>query len=489
LSLLALSACRAEEPVVARVGDDVITAREFVQAYEFGFPDLKTGSDPRAAYLNRMIAERLLSIEGYRRGLDREPGVARRIRSMYEELMVEQVFEERVNRGILVTEAEIDSARFRDVVTFRLRFFPAASEGDARRIGEIFRGEGFQAAAAARAAEIPGMPMDDRVFETGYLSPSDVDPVLMERIASLPLGDISAPIPYRGSHLIVQVADVQRSPVTDVASPADQDRFRQVVFQTKARAAARSFIKETLSPSELRLKPQVYRELEASLWDWIRGTGDPGANLEQTISADPAPEAERVRTLYDRVIMETADDSWTVRLFLSEYPADRYPLSSSRFEVFRENLYDAFGLLLRDRAFVKMAEEAGHNRRSFLQDDLARWSDKWVYQALVAAIRDSVSVSPQELESYFERHRSFWPEESTLDTVRGDVERRALQAMVGAEILALVHRLRGGIPVEIHPDVLASLDLTDPSGSAAPSVMLFKGHTGRPAFPVVDYRW
>ncbi|MBD3289578.1 hypothetical protein GF337_12305, partial [candidate division KSB1 bacterium] len=61
--IAALQNCGKKEPqvVLAKVGDNVITADEFRYNYEFGLPHLKQGKNPKESYLNYMIKEELLA--------------------------------------------------------------------------------------------------------------------------------------------------------------------------------------------------------------------------------------------------------------------------------------------------------------------------------------------------------------------------------------------------------------------------------------------
>ena len=80
-----------ESGIVAHVGEHAITAREFKLNYEFGFAHLKNSPDKKFSYLGYMINETLLSIEGYRLGLDKTERVQRLEQTLLEELLVEEV--------------------------------------------------------------------------------------------------------------------------------------------------------------------------------------------------------------------------------------------------------------------------------------------------------------------------------------------------------------------------------------------------------------
>ncbi len=116
-----------QEPVVATVGGEPVYARDFVLNYEFGFPQLHRGSNARLAYLNRIVDEKLLALDGTRRGLLDNPEVRRNIEDLRDELLVEQLFQRHVNDRVDVTPEDIVSAMQQAQTSFRLRYLPARS--------------------------------------------------------------------------------------------------------------------------------------------------------------------------------------------------------------------------------------------------------------------------------------------------------------------------------------------------------------------------
>ena len=90
--MIIISSCNKDEKkdvILARVGDDVITVKDFKYNYETGFPHLKKKPDPKRSYLEYMIKEKLLSLDGYKRGFDKSPRVKKFEKELLNELLVE----------------------------------------------------------------------------------------------------------------------------------------------------------------------------------------------------------------------------------------------------------------------------------------------------------------------------------------------------------------------------------------------------------------
>jgi len=448
--LLSASGCGPAAPtessgegvLVATVGGEPIYARDFVLNYELGFPHLHRGDNTRLAYLNRIIDEKLLALEGIRRGLLDHEEVRRNIEDLREELLVEQVFQRYVNDQVSITPEDITLAMQQDRTSFRLRYLPARSSAEGHRLRDEALRVGLPALILEFVSGNDEQNLHPSDFESPYVTSHDLHPDLMAAIIDLSMGEISAPVPYHGQFLLLQLVDVRREPVSPSATA--RATFEQVVFHQKAKVLARTFIGSMMKPLGVRLKPASYRLLREELWHWYQD-GPPQGNLLTEFLTREASDTDNLRVILDDVLITTSDGDWTVRDFLAAFPAARYPLRHEHRDIFENDLYDAIGLTLRDHYFAQRALEENMDEDPALRHELALWTDKWVYRVLREELADS--------------------EETVGETLR---------------------RLREHYPVVIHHAVLDTLTLSAPNNTG---LTVLKGHTLRPAFPVVDPVW
>ena len=432
----------SEGAIVATVGGEPIYARDFVLNYELGFPHLYRGGNTRLSYLNRIIDEKLLALEGIRRGLLDHAEVKRNIEDLRDELLVEQVFQRYVNDRVRITPQDIALAMQQDQVSFRLRYLPANSSLEARRVRDEALRKGLPALILEYVSKNDGHDLHPADFESPYVKSHDLHPDLMAAIINLPVGEISTPVPYHGQFLLIELVDVRREPV----SSSDEARatLEHVVFNQKAKVMARDFIGSLMKPLDVRLKPSSYKSLREELWQLYQEQPLQGS-LMTALLAREASDTEKLRFILDDVLITTSNGDWTVREFLAAFPATRYPLRHERREEFENDLYDAVGLTLRDHYFVKRALEEDLDEDPALRHELALWTDKWVYRVLLEELTDD--------------------EEAVKEAVL---------------------QLRNRYPVVVHHAVLDTLTLSHPNYSG---LTVLKGHTLRPAFPVADPVW
>lgn len=428
--------------IVATVGGEPIYARDFVLNYELGFPHLHRGDNPSLAYLNRIIDEKLLALEGIQHGLLDHPEVRRNIEDLREELLVEQVFQRYVNEQVNVTPEDIALAMQQEQTSFQLRYLPARSSAEGHRLRDEALRVGLPALIREFVSSNDEQNLHPSDFESPYVTSHDLHPDLMAAIIDLPIGEISAPAPYHGQFILLQLVDVRREPVSPSATA--HATFEQVVFHQKAKVLARTFIGSMMEPLDVRLRPASYRLLREELWHWHQG-GPPQGNFLTALLTRETPDTDNFRAILDDVLITTSDGDWTVQNFLAAFPAARYPLRHERRDVFENDLYDAIGLTLRDHYFAQRALEENMDEVPALRHELALWTDKWVYRVLREELADS--------------------EETVGETLR---------------------RLRERYPVVVHHAVLDTLTLSAPNKAG---LTVLKGHTLRPAFPVADPVW
>lgn len=115
IALLALAACSAEpEPsYVARIGETTLSPEDFRERaqklLQTGYEHLEElDADAKLELLNGMIARELLVREGLRRGLDREPNIAREVERTEQKAVMSKLYEEEALHGDYTsTEAEL----------------------------------------------------------------------------------------------------------------------------------------------------------------------------------------------------------------------------------------------------------------------------------------------------------------------------------------------------------------------------------------------
>ena len=78
------------EGIVASVGTIEISSTEFLANYQFGPAFFKRKADARNRYLNTMIHEKLLALDGYEKKLEQNASVKRALQAYRDDIITEE---------------------------------------------------------------------------------------------------------------------------------------------------------------------------------------------------------------------------------------------------------------------------------------------------------------------------------------------------------------------------------------------------------------
>ena len=271
--LLAVAGCnkaQKDEVILARIDDAIITAEEFQLNYEFGHGHLRRGEDPRRAYLNFMIFEKVLALEARKINLDTAQAVIHAMHTLREEVLIERVFEEKALSKVEVTEQEIRDEINRAAVSFQFRFLPARSEEDAHKRYEHMLERGYEAVLAENREEFAELNLSEENLKSPLVKAEDMEPAILEVLKDLAINTPSKPVRYQGQWYIFEVVAIERQPLGEADYAQKAPTYRKILYNKKAMELATAFVAETMEPLQVVTRRQGFDILNEALWTWYR---------------------------------------------------------------------------------------------------------------------------------------------------------------------------------------------------------------------------
>ncbi len=459
----------SDSPVVARVGDEVITAKQFREDYETGFGHLKVGKDRKSTYLNFMINERLLALEGYRQKLDDSPRVKESEKQLMNELLLEALIEKDIKSKIKVSPEEIREEMNKSKVSFKFRYWPEDNEQTARRVAAEMRKRGYADVVEDMLHGNPEKTIDAGKFESGYMSPLDVSPAILTAIENLPIGDISDPVPFQGRYFIFQVLDIRRNAITENEYKAKASSFEQIVFYRKLKTALGSYIQNLMAGKNIVTKGEAFRRLANAIQAWERLPQKPDTDFLNTVknAGDDSSALAALRDYLDKPFVTFKDGELSTEEFLRHFNLGRFLHRNDNHNTFLEDLNFAVKIAIRDYFMTRRARREDLQDSPTVQRELKLWRDKWVYLAELDNLTEGAAGTGDSL------HAS------------APFTRDSLMAKVLPEIETLKKRY----PVTINHAVLDTITVIDFRKSRWATLQVFKAGSNRPAYPNVDPLW
>ncbi|MCZ6819634.1 MAG: peptidylprolyl isomerase [Calditrichaeota bacterium] len=461
----------SEPDIVAQVGARTITAQEFRLNYEFGFAHLKKTPDKKLSYLECMINETLLSMEGYRLGLDKTERVQDLEARLLQELLVEELLRTQVSETITVSDEEIRDAITRSKVRWRLRYWVEPDFDAADRVHQKMQRQGYANVVQELLTnnEVGFAPKD---FETDYLTWLDVPPELLDAIKNLQIGEISNPIELNQVYFLMQVIDIRSEAISEYDYQYTHARFEQILFHRKLKSETTRFISEFMTPKNVVVKGGAFRTLADALAEWQQQNDNTLTFSEAIAEAGGKEPALQKLQIHLGEVLATFDEGrWSLKDFIGRIDPARLKTKSTGKQRFREHLKREIAITVRNYLMAKEAASEGLHKSPAVQNQLRAWRDKWVYEEM--------------RRSYLKRNGVDPPSTELANPAKPDAHLEQTQVLLEQKI----ELLKKTNTVRINETVLDTISVTDFEKSRWANVFLFKNSSRRLAVPTVDPAW
>lgn len=484
----------SDPDIVAYVGEQEISVRDFQLNYEFGFAHLKKTNDRKYSYLKYMINEALLSQEGYRLGLDESERVKNQEAQLLEELLVEELFRKKVDESIIISDDEIKDAITKSTVKWKLQYWVELKLKNAFDVYNSMQVSGYTKVVQEILADNPEENRDLKDLETGYLTWLDLPPELLEKIKDLGIGEISKPIELQGVYFLIQITDITRSGISDADYQNTYNRFKQILFYREQKERAASFVANFMNPKNVITKGEEFRILANALSGWNQQGSNSNSFLERVEKAGKTePALLELKNNLEKTFITFDDEDWTLKEFLNMFDPHSIKAKPLYKQLFREQLKHQIAITIRNYFFVKEAIYLELDKSEVVKNQLDAWRNKWVYEEARRLFSMDIKIDNTEAEKYFDDHVSRYvtqnrkqPEFSeVVSQVKRDVYIEQAKRLLETKI----EQLKKNTLIKINRAVLDTITVSDSDKSRATNVFLFKSSSSKLAFPTVDPAW
>ncbi|GAB4367349.1 MAG: hypothetical protein Kow0042_07880 [Calditrichia bacterium] len=470
----------SQSVILATIGDRVITVEEFRRNYEGGFSHLKTGQNRKLTYLNYLINEKLLALEGYRLGLNESPPVKSLEQKLLNELLIETLIDREVKSKIKVTPEEIQEEITKSKVRFKFRYWVEPTRERAQQVALDMRERGYAEVVDDLMHRTRETRIDPKRFETDYLTHLDVPPEVLAAIQDLPYGEISDPVELNGKYYIFQVLDIRRQGITENEYKANMSRFEQIIFYRKLKEKLGIYIEDLLEPRNIVTKGESFKLLADALSEWSRSAERGKKHFLESVkqASEESPALMNLKKNLNQTFLTHSEGQVSIGEFLKHFNVNRFFRGKGKEGISTEDLHHEVQLSIRDYFMAQEASSLNLQNSPEVQWELQLWRDKWVFNEMREILFSEEGLIEQDREKNANEQL-----DSLVQQSAGDWNRQI--AILNSQLQSL----REKYPVSINEAVLDTLKVIEFKKSRWASMQIFKAGTNRPAFPVVDPIW
>jgi PPIC-type PPIASE domain len=485
--------------IVASIGNRNITAQEFLFNYEFGPAFTRRDKDSRQRYLNFIIYEKLLALEGYTRHIDTTEGARQTLAEIEGDLATEELYKDDVRGKVKITEEEIDDGLRKTQINLTVKWLYTRSDDEATRLYEKFiGGTAFDSLFETQLSD--SVKAEDRSIETTRFKLEMANPVLAHVLDTLHDGTVSTPIKVPDGYYIIKVVDRSKnllmtesentqlhSDVERALAQQKSDSLSDLYLQKIMTGEHPSIIRKPFDLLQTYLAKKILSPQEFSNWKLT----------ERLLERWGQFDFMNIAKYEEQKLVELSRHTYTVKDYLVWYRAREYNirLDISSPKAFFVSFEQTIWRMVRDKLLIERAINRGLQKRDNVKKQMQWWMDKVVYKLVRGGIVDSIQLNDSLLNKYHVDHQKRYldgngtliPFEKAKENVLRDFYSDELTKRLLHRILQLKERYK----VNVHDKELMTLPIDDDFNPSAIDVYVVKkgGTFPRPAFPSIDYEW
>jgi hypothetical protein len=488
-----------DDVILVRVGDLVVTAKEFSVSYETSYAPLRHGDNPRQTYLKYLVNELLLANKGYDLGLQKAHYVKSRMENRRYQDLLESFYQTYIQDRVKIPEQELHEAIKKGTVKFNLLIWPTPSLKDAEFAYEEAIKSDLDDYIDQQLIKQEVPLKNKKHFMLGWLDYLDLPPGVFEHIKDLELKTPSQPIPYGGGYAIFQVQNLEMEAITQaqLLSGPKRKNMEERLFRIKTDEIAHAVMDSILTPMNFQVQGQVLEQLSGPLYTWIQDTLPKAKPLiEHVRSADTTSKSylKDIKTILDLPLVTFSEGSKSVADYIEYMNYYRKALiQSASPKDFQKRLIHQIGAMIKNDTFVALAAEEGFEDSLSVAQDLRLWEQKWTYELYRIKLLEDIQVTEQEMREFF-THRWRELDIPKVDSTRFDEYKSYVRGVLYYEkhmqqLDEELGRLKGEYDIYVNGEVLDTLSLNDTSKGKDITFVLRKTFTGEEYAPTVDPKW
>ncbi len=403
-----------ESPIVAQVGDRLITADEYAFAYELAPRQLTNLENhaARIAVLDKLIDRIVLAQNAEKLGIGATDSVMLRAVDLYRRQAINrELYLKHIRTPISVVEDEERKAFQRSKVKFFVQHFKSENEIDALNVSKGL--VPFKHTPVYPGIETRDMELYGPVDVIGW---NDVHDNLEEQLYNLPLHQCSEPVFDGKSYHVFKVVEQEREVlVRENDFLANRESIHGILRKRKETRAASQFVQDIMAPQELIIKADALNQLTDKLWNSRPASVDPRMNYISNdeikyISADDQQISQQPIAIFK-------DGTMTVSDILFYYKVNPQKISYDSKLALRESLKNAVALYVRDWIFSEKGIREKLDRQPSVKEEVQTRSEYLLAQKMINSVyRDNPDEfkNDEEFQDFLNKYVSELREQSNI---------------------------------------------------------------------------
>lgn len=462
--------------VLAQVGDKKITIREFISGYEFGPAFVKREKDSKKQYLKYMINEKLLALDGYKRGFADSAKVKNLLSAINGDLATTELFKEDILNKIKISQPELNKAIDEKQYTYQILWLFAPQKDSLEYyLSKLKNGVSFDSLFNMQLVD--SVYADQRTMDINKFKLRMQNFKMYQTVDSMKVGEISGPVQGSDGWYIIKLKNITKNVIVTQTELNKEDVDATSALKlNKSDQVSDTYVKTLMLEHNPVIQARAFDILRSYMGEFVLTKDKFKAwGLDNRMQK----ELDHFDTLNtnqfgDLNLVVLSDKIFSLDDFLNWYKMRDGALKFNKtdFNSFSASLEKLIWQMIRDNLLIQRAYALGFQNDELVKQQTDWWEDKIIYAVVRDEMANSIGLNIEDPASL----------KSKNDNKKQDLIEKTFRKL---------QLLRKKYKVSINENILKKIKVQDyNSPQTIDTYIVKKGGTfPHPAFPSIDYSW
>ncbi|MEG8947121.1 peptidylprolyl isomerase [Rosettibacter firmus] len=471
-----------QDSIVAKVGNINITIDEFVNCYEFGPSFYKRNKDSKKVFLDYLINEKLLAIDGYNRKLDTLPEIKNIIHEFESDLATEEMFKQEIQKNISYTKEEIDTIAKQKLIELELKWIYSPNENEIRKIYDSLKaGIDFDTLFYRQFNDT--IYYEDRYLKSNRYVLGLKNYELSKIVDTLKVNTFSQPIKAYDGWYILKLININY-PL--IVSETEQNRIMKeaetAIIKKKMDKLSDAYVHSLMLSAKPVIKRKAFQILRSYLaqYDLSKEVYEKWQFSQILKDALHSYNLSDLNNINNISLVEMNNGNITLEDFLNWFRArSQYiKLDKRSFANYSRSLENIIWLMVRDKLLTEQAKAKGYFEYENVKKQIKWWKDKILYSAVKDELINSIHIEDKELNL------------SNTNTSKQSYN-ELIEAELTKKMFYKLNELKKKYSVTINEKVLKTINVSEENNIKAIDFYVVKRGNliPRTPYPAIDNYW
>jgi hypothetical protein len=429
-----------------------------------------------------MINEKLLALDGYSRGVDKNDDVESILKDFENDIATEEMFKVDILSKIGISDGEIDTVITQKQLELDIRWLYAETGGELNKFTDaLASGISFDSLYLLQFKD--SIYLDDRSMKINRFQLGKKNPELAAIIDTLPVGQVTEPIKASDGWYIFFLDNIMQNVIlTESELMRLQQESINALKKKKMDQLSDEYVNQLLLENNPVIKRQSFNVLRSFIGIYIL-TKELYNDWELSGKLDEALKELNVTkdNVGQSVLVVMNERNVTLNDFLNWFRnrSQYIKFNKTNLQSFSSSVESLIWRMVRDKLLTGQAYERSFQQTESVKKQSKWWKDKIVYSVVKKDIVESVELKEEEV-----RYNSV----DSLD-VKSNEEKIITEII--RRLLLKINELKMEYDININEDVLEKINVSEENNPKVIDFYTVKkgGLIPRTPYPTIDFEW